>query len=171
MSKDAGKLLSATDTEPILTLKERKFLQIWLKLGNSSEAASQVYKCKNRVVAGAIGTQTLAKLRNPVLLLMEKRGLSMGKLLDVLEDGLKATKPTDHGGEVEDYAVRHKYMESMARWLKVETPETVPPTTQNTQVNFFAIPNQEQKTFNEGFKGFLRDFYSKVPADATVIKE
>ena len=37
-----------------LTIKEKKFVDEVVKTGNKSEAASKVYKCKNRVVAGSI---------------------------------------------------------------------------------------------------------------------
>lgn len=44
-----------------LTIKQRKFIDEVVKTGNASEAASKVYKCKNRVVAWSIGTENLQK--------------------------------------------------------------------------------------------------------------
>lgn len=163
--------------EPGLTLKQRKFLKIYLETGNGSEAAMQVYHCKSRAVAGAISSENLQKLKEPIRMLMESRGLSLGRLLEVLNEGLGATKPTnaailvqkdgkvvkaEEQGLIEtvDYGTRHKYMESMAKWLEVEKL-VVNVHQKSQQWNYFSVSEKDKNDFNEKFTRFLKDFYSK----------
>lgn len=76
---------------PPKTIKEKKFLQEFIKTGNATEAASRVYDVKNRKNARAIGTETLAKL--DITEIMEKKGLTDEKITDTLIEGMEATKP------------------------------------------------------------------------------
>ena len=119
-----------------LTLKQRKWLKLYIELGNASEAAWQVYDCKDRESAAQIGWENIRKL--DVAELMEESGLTDKYLNDKLKEGLEANKQmgarivikkntptsqadgelmpatsqTDDFIEVEDYAVRHKYLET-----------------------------------------------------------
>lgn len=156
-------------TKPVenlnLTVKQAKFLKLFLKLGNGSEAAMRVYNCKDRASAGAIAGENLQKLKNPIKLLMETRGLDLGQLLSSLDEGLKSTKiktsMTEPDKEVPDYPTRHKYMSSMAKWLGVEESAPTAPTagTVNQQYNFFAINEEDREAFNQKFRRFLKKFY------------
>lgn len=106
-----------------LTLKQKKFLVEYFKTGNATRSAMKAYKCKSYDVAGSIGYENLKKLHAPIKTLMEKHGLSAGSLIAVLGEGLEAKKihgTGDNFVEIEDYAVRHKYLETAARWLKLE---------------------------------------------------
>lgn len=146
-----------------LTIKQRKWVKEYLKTGNASKAAWKVYDCKNMVVAGNIGAENLQKLQDPVKLLMEAKGLDMGKLLGVLDEGLKADKVisaqvinkrgtgmkdahsiTKDFIDVPDHAVRHKYLETAAKWLRV-TPENTAQT--NVQVNFNAYAKKQKDEY------------------------
>lgn len=76
-----------------LTLKERKWLKIYLQTGNATEAAAQVYDVKDRNSANAIGSENLAKLSNLELdNLMDEMGLDDISLVQVLINNLKATR-------------------------------------------------------------------------------
>lgn len=75
---------------PPKTIKEKKFLQEFIKTGNATEAASRVYDVKNRKNARAIGTETLAKL--DITEIMEKKGLTDEKITDTLIEGMEANK-------------------------------------------------------------------------------
>lgn len=116
-----------------LTIKQRRFLKEYFKSGNGTEAAMKVYNTTDPDSAAAIASQNLSKLKNPVKVLMEQKGISLGKLLDVLDDGLganrvisamntgrQATGATSDFIEVPDYAIRHRYMETAGKWLGVE---------------------------------------------------
>lgn len=125
-----------TDEQKKLTLKQRKWLKLYIELGNASEAAWQVYDCKDRESAAQIGWENIRKL--DVAELMEESGLTDKYLNDKLKEGLEANKQmgarivikkntptsqedgelmpatsqTDDFIEVEDFAVRHKYLET-----------------------------------------------------------
>ena len=106
-----------------LTLKQRKWLKIYLECGNATEAASQVYNCKTRDSAKQIGYENITKLDFGEL--MEEGGLTDNKLRQKLDEGLEAnrvlsakiihkeaTTQTDDFIEVPDFAVRHKYLDT-----------------------------------------------------------
>jgi len=129
--------------EPKLTPKQSRFLKLYLDpasktFGNGTLSALEVYDTDNYFTASAIATENLQKLRNPTKALMEAKGIDLDKLLVVLNDGLKAqkivTSPSKGDKEVADHAVRHKYLETAARWLGTESSDQ--PTNQvNVQIN------------------------------------
>lgn len=135
-----------------LTLKQLKFVAHYLEHGNATEAALYAYDLNpddenDRVTAGSIGYETLKKLQ--INELMGEAGISDQKLLTVLAQGVAATKPisalvlanTENGIvrtkddegriEVEDYATRHKYLETALKLKKRLGPENVT----NQQIN------------------------------------
>lgn len=124
-----------------LTPKESLLLRYYLDpesetFGNKTKSAIRAYKLDEATQyqsAGVIGHEVLKKLKNEVTIAMEQRNISLGSLLDTLEDGLNATKvisainTNKNAGEsdmdfidVPDHAIRHKYMESAAEWLGIK---------------------------------------------------
>jgi len=149
--------------EPKLTLKQKKFLRLYFKYGNGTKAALEAYDTDDPKTASVIASENLAKLKNPVRVLMEKKNLSLGRLLDVLDEGLKAEKliTTRKGSvKVKDHLVRHKYLETAAKWLGIEK-EQVSGQISYSQINYFSISEKERDGFNESFKKFLRESYYK----------
>jgi len=121
--------------EPKLTIKQSKFLKLYLETGNGTKSALAVYNCKDYTTAQTIASQNLSKLKNPIKAYMEANGLDLSNLMTVLTDGLKAnrtlsakviysgkeaTTKTDDFIEVADHAVRHKYLETASKWLGME---------------------------------------------------
>lgn len=108
--------------EKDLTLKQRKWLGIYLDTGNASEAAMQSYDCKDRESAAQIGYENLRKLDYTSF--MEEAGITdkllQGKILEGLEStravsaivGSGATGKTTDWIDVPDYGIRHKYLET-----------------------------------------------------------
>jgi phage terminase small subunit len=109
-----------------LTLKQRKWLKLYLELGNATEAAFRVYDCKDRDSAHAIGSENIRKLAFADLL--EEGGVTNAKLQEKIKEGLDATRvvsakitsknadeATDDFIEVPDYLVRHKYVETAVK--------------------------------------------------------
>src|SRR3990167_8178238 len=95
------------------TLKQRLFVREYLKTGNATEAAMKTYDVKNRFVATRMGSENLLKL--DIMPIMNKMGLTDAKLLEVLEEGLKANKihgTDDNFVEIADHATRHRFMET-----------------------------------------------------------
>ncbi|OGH14567.1 MAG: hypothetical protein A3H50_01415 [Candidatus Levybacteria bacterium RIFCSPLOWO2_02_FULL_37_10] len=171
MAKDLSLL------EPGLTLKQRKFLKLYFETGNGTQAALAVYNTNDRGSASVIASETLAKLKNHVRAYMESKGLSLGFLVDKIIQGTEATKTTnaailvqkngkavkaEEQGliEVPDYSVRHKYLETAAKWLGLEQP-TVTMQQTNQQYTYFSVDKKTKDDFNEKFSRYLKDFYSK----------
>jgi hypothetical protein len=106
-----------------LTIKQRKWLKLYLETGNATQAAMQVYDCKDEHSASQIGYENLRKL--DISELMEEMKLTNVALMNVGAEGLRATKQISGVGdannksvefvEVPDYAVRHKYWETMLK--------------------------------------------------------
>lgn len=117
-----------TEKRPPKTIKERKWAKKTVELGNATDAAMQVYDVKDRNSAKAIASQNFSKLT--LVPLMEEKGITDDKLLDVLDDGLAANKTvsarvitkkgdlaeanesTDDFIDVPDHDVRHKYLKT-----------------------------------------------------------
>ncbi len=78
--------------EKKLTLKQRKWLEVYLETGNATEAARQAYNCKTDGAAGVIGYENLRKLKISISEMMDRMGLSDARLMKILEDGLTACK-------------------------------------------------------------------------------
>ena len=117
-----------------LTIKQRKFIKLYLETGNASASALKAgYK------HGESGRENLRKLTDNGLFdqLLDDFDLGDGAITQALSEGLKATKPiscnvyieNDDGKmemkdadglskdfiEVEDYSTRHKYLETLLK--------------------------------------------------------
>ena len=107
-----------------LTLKQRMFIKRFFETGNGTQAAMDVYDCKDRGTAGNIASENLRKLQAPFKTYLESKGLSYNDLYETGRGGLQATK-TENNKEVPDWPTRHKFMETASRWLGVEKKEEV----------------------------------------------
>lgn len=72
------------------TIKERKWAKLYIRLGNATEAALQVYNCKDRNSAKAIGAENLSKLTFEDLL--DASGLTDRYIGKALLRGTKAKR-------------------------------------------------------------------------------
>lgn len=122
-----------------LTFKQRRWIEEYVKSGNATEAAMQVYECKDRESAATIGWENLRKLDYTEI--MEIAGITDQKLNQKLDEGLESTKQigarkivqgartgheikvdattdTDDFIDVPDYAIRHKYLETALKLKK-----------------------------------------------------
>lgn len=134
--------LETQTEERQLTLKQRKWLDVYLQTGNATEAAMQVYDCKDRNSASVIGTENLAKLS--YLDFLEEAGLTDKLLLDKLKEGLESKRFIPRKGKIAalpDYAVRHKYVETGLKLKRrlVERQEIEETNTVNINVNAFLM--------------------------------
>ncbi len=106
-----------------LTLKQRKWYVIYLETGNQTEAARRVYNCKSDATAWKMGSQLVRKLAVPIADLMDDMGISDGKIYNLLQSGLTATKSVTIRKEgkgttkedVPDLAMRLRYLELAMR--------------------------------------------------------
>lgn len=103
-----------------LTLKQSKFIDIYIQTGNATEAAMQAYNCKDRMVARNVGSENLAKLGNIVRHIMEERGLTLPSMVDTVKEAQKAMKWNDFTGEREpDHNARLKAVTIASKWLNM----------------------------------------------------
>lgn len=119
-----------------LTLKQSKWLKLYLELGNATEAAFQVYDCKDRDSAKQIGHENLTKLDYEDFL--EEAGITDNLLQKKIVEGLNSTRvisavkgTSANGGttdfiDVPDFMSRHKYLETALKLKRrlVEKSET-----------------------------------------------
>jgi len=100
-----------------LTLKQRKWIKKYIETGNATEASMQSYDCKDRKSAKVIGSENLSKLNFPEL--MEDMGLTNVALINVGAEGMTKAKKIHGTGdnfvEIPDYAVRHRYWETLLK--------------------------------------------------------
>lgn len=107
-----------------LTLKQRKWIKLYLECGNATEAAMQSYDCNgNRETAAQIGWENLRKLDYSDFL--EEAGITDKLLQEKIMEGLSATKTVSAVNtskdakandvnfvDVPDFLARHKYLET-----------------------------------------------------------
>ena len=100
--------------EDKLTIKQRKWIKEYIKTGNATEAAMRVYDCKDKGSAAQIGWENMRKL--DMAELMEEMGLTDVALMNIGTEGMtKAVKQSMTGEVHPDYAVRHKYWDTMLK--------------------------------------------------------
>ena len=112
----------------LLTLKERRFVQFYIKTGNVSRSALRA-GYKHRVS----GFENLSKpiIQQTIQDLAHQEGITYEKIASVLNAGLEATKIEKITGQSRpDYNVQLRYVKTC---LKIIDPDLFKPT-KNTQV-------------------------------------
>lgn len=115
--------------EQELTLKQRKWLSVYLSCGNATEAAMQAYDTDDRDSAGVIGYENLRKLNYEDFLesagitdklLQEKivEGLDATRTVSAVNTGKNATADSTDFVDVPDFMARHKYLETALKLKK-----------------------------------------------------
>ncbi|SRR3990167_5105120 len=112
-----------------LTIKQRKWIRVYIDTGNATEAAMQVYDCKDRDVAKSIGSENLSKLDYTDF--MEEAGITDKLLQQKIMEGLDATRTVSAVNtnknatadstdfiDVPDFMARHKYLETALKLKK-----------------------------------------------------
>ncbi len=90
-----------------LTLKQLKFIQIYIETGNATKAAMEAYRCKNLRVAAVLGSENLIKPNIACELdkYRKEGGLSIKKASNAINDGYDAEKGAGQAS-VPDHNVR-----------------------------------------------------------------
>jgi len=90
-----------------LTLKQLKFIQIYIETGNATKAAMTAYRCKNENVAKSLGSENLTKpdIAYEIDKYRKKSGLSIQKAINAINDGYDAEKGAGQAS-VPDHNVR-----------------------------------------------------------------
>jgi hypothetical protein len=125
MSNDIPQELPKKD----LTIKQRKWIRLYIDTGNATEAAMQVYDCKDRDVARSIGSENLAKLDYSAFLeeagitdkLLQQKimeGLDATRTVSAIKTSKNATADSTDFVDVPDFLTRHKYLETALKLKK-----------------------------------------------------
>ncbi len=90
-----------------LTLKQLKFIQIYIETGNATKAAMTAYRCKNLRVAAVLGSENLIKpdIACEIEKYRKKGGLSIQKAINAINDAYDAEKGPGQAS-VPDHNVR-----------------------------------------------------------------
>jgi len=77
-----------------LTLKQLKFIQIYIETGNATKAAMEAYRCKNENVAAVLGSENLRKpnIACEIEKYRKEGGLSIQKAINAINDAYDAEK-------------------------------------------------------------------------------
>ncbi len=130
--------------EPKLTLKQKKFLQVYFKTGNATKATLAAYDTDDPKTASTMGAENLVKLGDVVKRMMERKGLDLEKIIDTVNGAVDATKWNDFTGEREaDHATRLKAVDVAERWLGLKQENK--DTTIAVQFNNYADITKQQK--------------------------
>lgn len=125
-----------------LTPKQAKFLEVWLKTGNATDAAFLAYNVKDRRNARNMGSETLAKLGFTMRDFCAANGISFKELFDKNKELFQAKKifssHTEPDKEVPDYQIQDKALDRFERWVgtKDEQPQ------QNLTQNILVMPSE-----------------------------
>lgn len=131
-----------------MTLKQRKWLTLYLELGNAKEAAKRVYDCTDES-AGQIGWENLKKLDYSEFL--EEAGITDNLLRSKIAEGLDANRTvsaritgkdansrTDDFIDVPDFLARHKYLETTLK-LKRRLIERIDATSNDKEIKGMVV--------------------------------
>lgn len=114
--------------------------------GNRTESAMQAYNCKDRIVAASIGYQNFRKLQGLASIFVENKGITIEKLITVL-----ATRAIT--------SENPKWFEMFAEMIGIRDPKGASMIINNVQQNntiATTVSEEDQKSFNERFKEFVR---------------
>lgn len=109
------------------------------------------------------GVQEYVKTLNRIA--QEKFGIGVkDKLALTYVEGLEATKLYGADAlEAPDWQSRHKFAESVARFLNLVEQAGEGRRVQANQFNFFSVSNEEKQAINKNFTEFLKKFYQQEP--------
>ena len=96
------------------TLKERKFIVAYIENnGNAAKAYRSTHPKYTGENAKVLGCRLLTKVNLTTNELLDEMGMNDEQLNQILKDGLGATKEVGLVAKiVDDYAVRHKYLDT-----------------------------------------------------------
>jgi len=77
-----------------LTLKQLKFVQLYIETGNATKAAMTAYRCKNENTAKSLGSENLTKpdIACEIEKYRKEGGLSIQKAINAINDAYNAEK-------------------------------------------------------------------------------
>ena len=118
-----------------LTLKQLKFIQIYIETGNATKAAMTAYRCKNENVAAVLGSENLRKpnIACEIEKYRKEGGLSIQKAINAINDGYDAEKKgaPDHNVRLRSADMTLKLANAYPSPTTRGAPQTLPPIPEN----------------------------------------
>lgn len=119
----------ARQRQDVLTPKSEAFVTEYLANNqNGTQAALKAFDIKdNNINTAAVMAHEYLRKPN-VVRALERAGINDDRLAKVAEEGLRATRPVIRGDKVytvEDYAVRHKYLDTIHKLKGDYAPEKI----------------------------------------------
>lgn len=104
-------------------IKDKKFTKAFIENnGNATQAYLAVNPEYKGNSAGELGSRMLKKVELSDNEIMQELGITDNYLYEKLKEGTLATKHTRQGKKVEDYGIRHQYIDTILK-LKSKYPK------------------------------------------------
>jgi len=159
--------------EQSLTPKQLAFFKAYFDpdsetFGNGVRSALEVYDTDSYETAGNIASENLKKPK--INELMEAKGIGVGRLLKILDEGLESTKvvsavivgadandKTDDFIEVPDYSTRHRYLKTAGEWANLTKDKIEMEHKIEATVLAGELPEEVKDAIKQGFRQALRE--------------
>ncbi len=150
-----------------LTLKQLKFIQIYIETGNATKAAMTAYRCKNENVAKSLGSENLTKpdIACEIDKYRKEGGLSIQKAINAINDGYAAEKKGASGEGVPDHNVRLRSAD-MTLKLADAYPKNREVSHQHQHLHQTMIQEFSKKYSFEEITEMMKEEMRNIPAEA-----
>ncbi len=144
-----------------LTLKQLKFIQIYLETKNATKAAMEVYRCKNLRVAAVLGSENLTKpdIACEIDKHRKEGGLSIQKAINAINDAYDAEKK---GGP--DHNVRLRSAD-MTLKLADAYPKNREVSHQHNHLHQTMINKLSERHSSQELTELMKEEWRNIPAE------
>jgi len=145
-----------------LTLKQLKFIQIYIETKNATKAAMTAYRCKNLRVAAVLGSENLTKpdIACEIEKYRKEGGLSIQKAINAINDAYDAEKK---GGP--DHNVRLRSAD-MTLKLADAYPKNREVSHQHQHLHIKMINELSEKYSSKELTVMMKEEMRNIPAEA-----
>jgi len=100
-----------------LTIKQQKWLKLYIQTGNATKAAQEAYNCSTDDSASQIGHQNVRKLQDHARMreALDMANLGVPRILKTASEGLDAIQVASNGQMVADYRARQRYLDTLLK--------------------------------------------------------
>jgi len=145
-----------------LTLKQLKFIQIYIETKNATKAAMEAYRCKNLRVAAVLGSENLTKpdIACEIDKYRKEGGLSIQKAINAINDAYDAEKKG-----APDHNVRLRSAD-MTLKLADAYPKNKEVTHRHAHLHMEMINELAKKYSSKELTVMMKEEMRKIPAEA-----
>jgi len=150
-----------------LTLKQLKFIQIYIETGNATKAAMTAYRCKNENVAKSLGSENLTKpdIACEIDKYRKEGGLSIQKAINAINDAYDAEKKGAGQASVPDHNVRLRSAD-MTLKLADAYPKNKEVSHQHHHLHQTMINELSEKYSSKELTERIKEEWRNIPAEA-----